>query len=248
MHPLGAATVLVLGLVIAHRAAARAPAPLTTGLLLLVVSVFGFSEPKGVEPLLCEWTGRTLVPQFAAHVAEVASLCLVALVLIWRHFRDPKTPGPRKRVLLCLMAAAVADAAVSVGGMCHFYFGSQISHNPSPAPGAAREAASVWFCGMFQLGMLPLHVLILVVACLRLRKRETRPLPALFAVFAGAGLLYSVLMALLRVDAPWMRLPDSVLDIVLWSLQLLGYGALALAAYIGAENHAHLVRWGQKVL
>lgn len=219
MDPLGAACAVVLALAALYRTVVGAPKLLTIGLWVTSASQLVSALVTVLDPRLMDLTGLANVSQIITYVLMVLSSYIFAHVTC--RLADLSLTWP------------LVFTWVSIVGMCAIYPITNLSTTPSLVVETIPGPASYVFSWLLSAGLLPTHVAAIIGA----RKGHDRVMFWLFGIYGGIGALYPLLMIIDRVDMYTLRWSLDVTYPVVWTIQLISFGALSLAGVIGANYY-----------
>jgi hypothetical protein len=220
VDPIGAALTLVLAGSALYRTAVGKHETLTSGLWTATIGMAIGALVVPLDTALKNITGLDSLSQSISYSAMVISSYLIARLTY--EVADIESHWP------------IIFTATSITGMIALYCTTELHHTQTLAIEAVPGVASTWFAIVLTIGILPTHISA-IIGVLKIRTKENL-LMWLLAVYGGVGALYPILIVTDHIGTFTTRWPMSVLYPLVWVLQFISFGALALAGVISATR------------
>ncbi|ADG98582.1 hypothetical protein Srot_2129 [Segniliparus rotundus DSM 44985] len=224
-----AATAAVLLAAAARRKRSSAKARFTAGLVAAAAGHLSLLSYMAVGPWLHRHAGLMNLPVFCGYSLLVLSSYLYGTDT-WRKvvdYGEARSVWPR---------IAVALTAISIVGMSVVYFGTKLCNQAIPDPGSHHGAWSFAAVLLQTTGLLPTHVAAGVYARKHLPGRRMRTARRLLLAYAGAGVLFSLLMISIRFNTPLLRWGKEPMYLTAAVLQFISHASLAVASWSYSEK------------
>jgi hypothetical protein len=232
MDPVGAALTLIVAgrtLIVAgsalYRTAVGKREALTAGLwtAALAGAISTFVVP--LDAALKSITGLDSLSQPLAFSVLVISSYLIARLTY--EVADIESHWP------------IIFTVTSITGMIALYCTTELHRTQTLAIDEAPGAASGWFATVLAIGLFPTHISA-IIGVLKIRHKEN-PLMWLLAVYGGVGAIVPILIVADHIGTATTRWPMSMIYPLVWVLQFVSLGALALAGVISATRNRQVV-------
>jgi hypothetical protein len=214
--PIGIVAALVLTASALYRTIAGKREALTAGLWAAALSMAIGAFPIWPDAALKSITGFDSLSQPFSYAALVISSYLIARMTYRLARIDSQWP--------------MVFTVTSLTGMIAVYFATDLHRTQTIGIEMVPGAASAWFAIVLAIGLLPTHISA-IIGVLEADHKDNM-MVWLLAVYGGVGALYPIWIVVDHIGTGTVRSPMAVIYPLVWVIELISFGALALAGAI----------------